>query len=56
MGVEMEEDSPMHDDDNVRAGRCVACCRPVWPALTAERDDAPAAPPELCDYCRAASH
>ena len=52
----MEDDSPMHDDDSTRAARCCACGRPVWPALsTAERDEPPA-PPELCDYCRAASH
>jgi hypothetical protein len=55
MGVEMEEDSPMQNDDSVRAGRCSLCCRPVFPALDAAERDEPPAPPELCDYCIAAS-
>jgi|tagenome__1003787_1003787.scaffolds.fasta_scaffold20920658_3 hypothetical protein len=37
-----------------RTSRCCACGRPVWGPGSGDSKE-PAPPPELCDYCAAAS-
>jgi hypothetical protein len=45
----------MPEDVTTRSARCGACRRPVWPAPPASGAEAPAPPPELCDYCAVAA-
>jgi hypothetical protein len=38
----------------VRAARCGACGRPVWPSIPTVDREQPA--PYLCDYCACVGH
>jgi hypothetical protein len=50
----MEDHRPVPQDVTIRAARCCACGRPVWPLAGAPERDGVPTPPELCDYCMAA--
>ena len=52
----MDDPSPRPDEAPTRTARCSGCGRPVWPATLATDAQEPAALPDLCDYCRAASY